>query len=80
MHPNASIAEALPRIYRRVLDAVARLEQLGARREAAKFRNSAIQVYSAAWNAKTHRRLEEILGRAEETARDLERRQPLRVA
>ncbi len=80
MHPDASVAEALPRIYRRVLDAADRLEQLGARREAARFRGTAIAVYSGSWDAKSHRRLEEILGRVEAASREQERRSPLRVA
>jgi hypothetical protein len=78
--PDTSVAETLPRVYRRVLDAVARLEALGARRDATRFRNAAIEVYSRAWDARCHRRLEEILVRAEALADDRPGRTPTRVA
>ena len=80
MNHDADVAEALPRVYRRILDAVARLEELGARRDAARFRASAIDVYSRAWDARNRRRLEEILARVEASVVDHERRAPLRVA
>jgi hypothetical protein len=80
VHPDPTIAETLPRMYRRVLDAVGQLERLGARGEAARFRRTAIAVYSRAWNAKSHRQLEEVLARAEVAAADHERRAALRVA
>lgn len=80
MHPDSTVAETLPRVYRRVLDAVGRLEALGARDEAASVRRTAIAVYSSAWNAKSHRRLEEIAARAEAAASSRERRTTLRVA
>lgn len=79
MNPDAEVAEALPRLYRRVLDAAARLEQLDARRDAARLRRSAIDVYGGPWNAKTQHRLEGILARLEAAASEQERR-PLRVA
>ena len=80
VHPETTVAETLPRVYRRILDAVARLAALGARRDAARFRSDAIEVYSRAWDAKNHRRLEEILARAEALATELERRDLSRVA
>lgn len=80
MHPDASIAEALPRVYRRVLDSVETLERRGGRDEASRLRRQAITVYSGAWDAKSHRRLEEIATRAELAARDQERRGGPRAA
>jgi hypothetical protein len=80
MHPDVSIAEALPRVYRRVLDAVEALERLGDRTEATRLRRSAITVYSSAWDAKSQRRLEEIATRAELAARERERRRGLHAA
>jgi hypothetical protein len=78
--PDMTVAEALPRVYRRVLDAVARLDSLGARRDATRFRSAAIDVYSRAWDARCHRRLEEILVRAEALAAEQPGRAPTRVA
>jgi hypothetical protein len=75
-----TVAETLPRVYRRVLDAVGRLERLGGRQDAARFRSAAIRVYSGSWDAAAHRHLEEVATRAEAAARDRERREPLRVA
>jgi hypothetical protein len=80
MHPDASIAEALPRVYRRVLDAVEALERRGGRPEATRLRLSAIAVYSGAWDTKSQRRLEEIATRAELAAREQERRGGPRAA
>ena len=78
--PESTVAETLPRVYRRVLDTVARLEALGARREAARFRASAIDVYSRAWDARCYRRMEDILARAEAQAAQPPRRTPSRLA
>ncbi len=80
MHPDASIAELLPRVYRRVLDAVEALERGGSRPEATRLRRRAIGVYSGAWNAKSHRRLEEIASRAELAALEQARRGGPRAA
>lgn len=80
MPPELTVAETLPRVYRRVLDAVGRLEQLGDGQEAARFRSTAIRVYSGSWNAASHRKLEEVAARAEAAARDRERRERPRVA
>ncbi len=78
--PELTVAETLPRVYRRVLDAVARLEQLGGRQEAARYRAAAIRVYSGSWDAASHRRLEDVATRTEAAARERERREQLRVA
>lgn len=80
MHPDLTVAETLPRVYRRVLDAVGRLEELGDRQEAARFRSAAIRVYSGSWDAGSHRQLEEVAARAEAAVRDRERRERPRVA
>jgi hypothetical protein len=60
-----TIAETLPRAYRRVLDALARLEALGVRREAAQLRSEAIRAYSRSWDEKCHERLALILAQVE---------------
>ncbi|MFH0751800.1 MAG: hypothetical protein V2B17_08185 [Chloroflexota bacterium] len=80
MHPELTVAEALPRVYRRVLDAIGRLERLGGRQEAASFRSAAIRIYSGAWDAASHRQLEEVAARAEAAVGDHERRSRPRVA
>ncbi|HYN47317.1 MAG TPA: hypothetical protein VER83_00535 [Candidatus Nanopelagicales bacterium] len=80
MHPELTVAETLPRVYRRVLDAVGRLEQLGGRQEAARFRSAAIRVYSGPWDAASHRQLEDVAVRTEAAALDRERREQPRVA
>jgi hypothetical protein len=80
MHPDLTVAETLPRVYRRVLDAVARLEKLGGRQEAARFLSAAIRVYSSSWDVAGQRRLEDVLARTEAAARDRERRERSRVA
>jgi hypothetical protein len=80
VHPETTVAETLPRVYRRVLDAVARLAALGERREADRIRTAAIEVYSRAWDTKSHRRLEEILARAEALVAERERQDLPRVA
>jgi hypothetical protein len=75
-----SLAETMPRAYRRVLDAVGRLEQLGGRQEAARIRVTAIRVYSGPWSASACRQLEEVASRAEAAVGDSERSAGLRVA
>lgn len=76
MHPDASVAELLPRAYRRVLDAVDALERSGGRTEAARIRETAIDTYARSWDARSHRRLEELARRAELLLRQEERRGP----
>ncbi len=80
MDPELTVAEMLPRVYRRVLDAVGRLEELGGRQEAARFRAAAIRVYSGSWNARSHRQLEDVAARTEAAARDRDRREQPRAA
>ena len=59
------ISEVLPGLYRAVLDAVARLEAHGRRREAATIRSEATEAYSRAWNAAAERRLRNLHARAD---------------
>jgi hypothetical protein len=59
------VAEVLPGLYRAVLDAVARLEAIGRRREAGEIRAEATAAYSKAWNAAAERRLRNLRARAE---------------
>jgi hypothetical protein len=74
VNSEQTIAETIPRLYRDVLDGLALLEELGARGEAARWRTEAIAGYSRAWDAACHKRLQELLGRIDHAARDLERR------
>jgi len=74
VNSDQTIAEALPRLYREVLDGLARLEELGARSEAARWRTEAIAGYSRAWDAACYKRLHELLGRVDDAARDVELR------
>ena len=77
MNSEQTIAETLPHLYREVLDGLARLEELGARSQAARWRTEAIAGYSRAWDAACHKRLQELLGRIDHAAHDLEcRRRP----
>ena len=59
------ISEVLPGLYRAVLDAVARLERNGRRREAAAIRAEATAAYSKAWDAAAERRLRSLCARAD---------------
>lgn len=58
-------SEVLPGLYRAVLDAVARLEANGRRRDAASIREEAIATYSKAWNPAAERRLRNLRARAD---------------
>lgn len=49
--------ETLPVLYRAVLDAVADLESVGYRREAASIRSEATAAYSRAWTRSAARRM-----------------------
>jgi len=51
-------SEAVPELYRQILDLVAELERTGHRREAARRRSAAIAAYSRGWNEASRRRLE----------------------
>lgn len=59
------VAEVLPGLYRSVLDAVARLELVGRRREAAAIRAEATATYSKAWTPAAERRLRSLRSRAD---------------
>ena len=80
MDPELTVAETLPRVYRRVLDAVGRLHRLGGTQEAARFRATAIRVYSGSWDAASQRKLEDVAARTEAAARDRERLEQPRAA
>jgi hypothetical protein len=74
VNSDQTIAEALPHLYREVIDGLARLEELGARREAARLRAEAIAGYSQAWDAACEKRLHDLLRRIDGAAHDLEHR------
>lgn len=59
------VSEILPGLYRAVLDAVARLEANGRRRDAAVIRAEATATYSRAWNDAAERRLRSLSVRAD---------------
>lgn len=62
---TAILAEDLPALYRAILDRVAELERIGARREAGRIRRSATSTYSAAWDGAALRVLGKLLARAD---------------
>ena len=80
VNSDQTIAEMLPRLYRDVLDALARLEQLGAMSDAARLRTEAIAAYSRAWDAGCYERLRALLVRIDVAARALERTRRPRLA
>jgi hypothetical protein len=59
------ISEVLPGLYRAVLDAVARLEAHGRRRDAAAIREEATATYSKAWNPAAEKKLRALRARAD---------------
>jgi hypothetical protein len=61
---GSPIAEALPELYRRVLDRIADLELAGYRREADLVRRDAMSAYARRWNDRTTRHLERLEDRA----------------
>jgi hypothetical protein len=65
MEPRSSPADGLPSVYRAILDGVAALEGVGARREAAMLRAEATKIYSTAWDEAGLRRLRHIQSRIE---------------
>jgi hypothetical protein len=80
VNSDQTIAEMLPRLYRDVLDGLARLDQLGAMSDAARLRSEAIAQYSRAWDAACFTRLHALLGRIDVAGRDLERSRRPRLA
>jgi hypothetical protein len=60
-----TLAEDLPEIYRAILDRVAGLERIGARREAGQIRAAATRAYSDAWDESARRHLVSLLARAD---------------
>jgi len=64
VEPAATLAEDLPEIYRAILDRVADLERIGARREAGRIRVAATRAYSASWDEGARRNLLGLLARA----------------
>jgi hypothetical protein len=65
MELRSSPADDLPSVYRSILDGIAVLEGLGARREAALLRADATKIYSTAWDEAGLRRLRHIKTRIE---------------
>jgi len=63
--PATSLAEDLPELYRAILERVAALERLGARREAGRVREAATRTYSEAWDEAARRALTSLLARAD---------------
>ena len=62
---DESIQQAeMPNLYRDVLDAVARLERAGERTAAYEIRRKAIRTYSARWDEKGKRWLDELARQA----------------
>jgi hypothetical protein len=64
VEPVPTLAEDLPELYRAILDRVADLEHIGARRDAARIRSAATRAYSDAWNEATRRQLVGLQARA----------------
>ena len=60
-----SLAEDLPELYRTILERVAELERIGARREAGRVREIATRIYSEAWHEAARRELTQLLARAD---------------
>ena len=73
------VSEVLPGLYRAVLDAVARLEAIGRRRDAAAIRAQATTAYSRAWNAAAEHRLRSLHARADRIIESRRRTAPKRV-
>jgi hypothetical protein len=65
VEPGPSLAEDLPELYRTILERVAELERIGARREGGRVREAATKVYSEAWHEAARRDLTQILARAD---------------
>ena len=65
VEPGPSIAEDLPELYRAILERVAELERIGARREGGRVREDATRIYSEAWDETARRELSALLVRAD---------------
>jgi hypothetical protein len=63
--PVTTLAEDLPELYRAILDRVAELEAIGARRDAGRIRADATRAYSDAWDESARRFLVRLLARAD---------------
>lgn len=74
MDPQSSVAEALPALYRVVLDALAEREWRGDRAVVVRLRRQAMATYAMAWDVDTYRRLEHLLERIKRADRGAERR------
>lgn len=74
MDPQSSVAEALPALYREVLDALAEREWRGDRAVVVRLRRQALATYAMAWDVDTYRRLEHLLERIRQAERSGERR------
>ena len=62
------VSEFMPVLYRSVLDAVAFLESVGLRRDAALIRSDATAAYSGAWDHRAARRLQVLRAKADRVA------------
>lgn len=60
-----SAGEALPSLYRAVLDSVAQIDARGQRPAAYRIRREATRIYSRAWDDRGRRELEALLRRAD---------------
>ena len=65
VEPGPSLAEDLPELYRTILERVAELERIGARRAAGRVRETATRIYSEAWHEAARRDLIQLLARAD---------------
>ena len=65
VEPVVSLAEDLPELYRAILERVADLERIGARREAGRIRAEATRAYSDAWDEAARRNLTSLMSRAD---------------
>jgi hypothetical protein len=64
--PDRPLSEAMPELYRGVLDRVASLERIGTRSEALRLRRAATQAYSRAWDETSHNALQALAIRADQ--------------
>ena len=60
MSTGLQLSDAIPMIYRRLLDSVDELERSGRRTDAARYRAQAIRIYSSSWSESSGRRLTRI--------------------